>query len=230
MRHRFQPLVACLVLVAVFVSGCTNTRQDVSLLSYTQQTLAALRTQGRATPPDPRLVEAAVSQALATTNGALALLRVDTNANVALLTEIERNGAYRTWAAFGTAERRSITSRAGVVTATRGLGGDLMSSSQGQLLELVSKRRAGQATLVLRHIGGEGSTDETLVTCTVRPNATELYQQGTLRQTVTRVTASCTTDMQQFDAYYLVTSAGRILEARQWLGPLLGMVTFQQLR
>ncbi|MEO1139466.1 MAG: YjbF family lipoprotein [Pseudomonadota bacterium] len=224
-------LPICLFVAVGILAGCTNSRQDANALTLARTFWESFQSSRRdPVPPDPALVNATVKSALASTDEPLALLSFDVNKSVALLRQIETNGPYRTWATYGSSERRSITTRGGVVTATRGLGFDLMSSSVGGLLEMVTQLEDGIAQQVLRYLDGENVVTEIEAYCAFTPGETETYSRGALRQQATRVDVFCKTETGRFSNYYLVGASGRILEARQWLGPELGFGLMQQLR
>lgn len=231
MSKVFIPRLLFASLMLSLVVGCTNTRQDISTYRLVATLWEAVKSRGQ-TPvaPDRQLVDTQIEQALASTDEPLALISFDKNQTVALLRQIETNGPYRTWASYGSSERRSVTTRAGVVTATRGLGFDLMSSSVNGLLDMVTERRDGIERQLLRHLDGENIIEETEAYCAFTPDGTEPYSRGTLRQTTTRIDVFCKIDDGRFLNHYLVNEAGRIVEARQWLGPDLGFATFQALR
>lgn len=215
--------------VATLVS-CTNTREDQSVLTFGQTLQRSLSGADRAPVPDRATVQAAVQQAVAATDRPLALFSLEDTGAVALITPIERNGPYETWASFGSSERRSVTVRSGLVTSTRGLGGDLMSSNVSDLLRSLNSVTGKQSTQVLRHLDGQNIIVETVATCTIKDKQQHGYSFGALNQTVTKVSLTCESGSLTFDNHYLVSRNGRILEARQWLGPVLGMSVMQQLR
>ena len=157
-------------------------------------------------------------------------MRIEGTGSVAVLRVIETNGPYSTWAAWGTSERRSISTRGGVITSTRGLGSDLMSSSIDGLLGMVSRREDGVQRQVLRHLDGENKIEETPADCDVTPKSSENYAAGSLRLPVTRVDVYCKAEDAAFSNSYLVSPGGRIVESRTWLGEGLGYFTLSHLR
>lgn len=225
----FKTIIAGTVLISL--AACTNSRQDVNVLNFSKTLFDGIRAQGKEpVPTDPQLVQQVVSRGLTETDGPLALISFDKTKSVSLLRSIETNGPYRTWAAFGSSERRSITTREGVVTATRGLGFDMMSSSVNDLLRMVKTQEDGIARQVIRHLDGENIISETETYCAFTPGGAEAYDKGELQRETTRVDVFCKTETGSFNNHYLVDASGRIVEARQWLGPDLGFGTLQQLR
>lgn len=174
------------------------------------------------------LSEQAIAQTLAATDLPVIHLRIVERNSEALALEIERNGAHRTYA---TAERQAIVLRDGMITATRGLGGDLMSVEEDRLLSLVRGRSAGQATYVQRFLTPEDITKTISYRCNVEPDKRVEAAQGTLRASGTEMLAACTSETgAPFVDYYVVDGSGEIIASRQWLGETTGYITMRQLR
>jgi hypothetical protein len=160
----------------------------------------------------------------------LALLHLKKTETTVVLRQIESNGPYRTWAAYGSAERRSLTTRGGIITATRGLGFDLMSSDVNGVLPLITQRQNGTAQRVQRYLNGENIIYEITAQCTVRRGPARVLNLGNKSQSTTEMVVSCTAPDQEFTNTYLVTRDGRILQARQWLSPAYGYAFIQRVR
>jgi len=222
--------LAAALFCGATLSACGNMPgQDVSLVSMAKDVLSGKKAaQQAAAPQTPEMVAAAVSQALKETDQPLALMAIESRGGaVALIQQIERNGAYVTW---GSADRRSVTTRNGMITATRGLGQDLMSSSVSPSLALVSSRQSGSAQRVHRYLDGENQTIELVTTCTISRAGTGRVVSGEINRPVTKMTESCVAQTTRFQNSYQVDSAGRILQSMQWIGPLNGSAVIQMLR
>lgn len=219
------------VVAALMVAGCTNTRQDINVLSVAQTLIDSREAarQGDQQIPE-NIVQSQVDLALKSESGPLALIRFDKTNSVAVLRQIETNGPYRTWSTWGTQERRSISTRDGVITSTRGLGSDLMSSDVRGLLRMVTGLEDGIASQVLRHLDGENQIVETRADCAFTPGNRDAFTSGGLSLQVTRVDVFCKTDAGSFQNAYKVGGNGRIVMARQWLGAGIGYATLQMLR
>jgi len=210
---------------------CTNTKDDVSAYSVVKGVIEARRAGRQGTPKiDDRIVQLQVKTALERSRRPLALMRIEKTGSVALLAEIETNGPYSTWSAWGTVERRSITTRGNLITSTRGLGTDLMSSSVNTMLHMVTRLEDGIGQQVLRHLDGENQIEEIEAYCAFTPDEKQRFTSGELNLQVTRVDVFCKTDTGSFSNYYLVSQSGRIVESRVWLGEGLQYFTFSLLR
>ncbi|WP_420557471.1 YjbF family lipoprotein [Roseovarius sp.] len=224
-------LLAAGLIAALGLTACTNTRQESSILTVGKSLIDSRRAQpGAGRQVDDSIVQREIGRALQSTDGPLALMQIEGTGSVAVLRVIETNGPHSTWAAWGTSERRSVSTRGGVITSTRGLGTDLMSSSINGLLTMVSRRQDGIESQVLRHLDGENQIEETLAYCAFTPGPRQDYAAGALRLQATRVDVYCKSDNGTFSNYYLVSQNGRIVKSRTWLGEGLGYFTLSHLR
>ncbi|MDQ2090542.1 YjbF family lipoprotein [Marimonas arenosa] len=219
--------LAALAAVAA-LAGCGNeTDQGLVYKSVLQglsqnsgQTMSAMA---------PEQTAAAVQASLAQTDLPLALAVVEKRQATAILANIETNGAYRTW---GTSDRRTVTTAQGLVTATRGLGNDIMSSSVSQVAALVTGRKAGTGRRVMRYLDGENHTVEIASDCRIARGGQKRVSSGTIQNVlVTEMSEICSmSGGKSFSNSYLVDGRGRVLASRQWLGEANGYIALQLLR
>ena len=213
--------VAALCCAAI-LAGCGNDPNGSSLSLDTLKQVFS-RAGEASSPP----TQAVVAQALAGTQGPLELITREDNQAWSLMLRIEQNGAYDT---FGSADRRTVTMKDGIVTATRGLGGDLMSSDVSQIAPLISGRRAGQGTRVMRFLDGEDKTVEIRFACTITPGKSFPVKAGALDTTARQVTETCRAQGRQITNTYLVDAHGRSVSAKQWVSAQNGYFLLQTLR
>lgn len=220
---RFALFGCLLVLMA-----CSNERSSENVFSVGK----TLITQTKAKPvaPDPQRVAAVAQAALTTTTGPVALYSLEDRKAVAVLRPIARNGAYQTWASYGSSDRRSATTRNGVLTATRGLGNDLMSSRIEPLLDVVSRREDGVATIQQRYLDGENKIVTLKSDCKITRGETETLAGANGSIAVVRMTAECWQSDRGVVNSYLVDQNGTILQSRHWAGPTMGYSRIQRLR
>lgn len=222
-RHLVSRAIAPLALAAT-LAGCGN---DASV----QQTTAVLRNvgglitgRGGASAPAAPTAEQ-VSQTLSSTSEPVALINFEETDLTALVIRIERNGNYDTYAS---SDRRTVTFKDGLITASRGLGGDLMSSTLDGSLALVSARRSGSAVRQMRFLDGEDQIFAYDFTCTVTDNGSQpLPGSG---KPARQMTEACGGDLRSFENTYYLNSAGDVTASRQWMGPILGYVNVAQAR
>ena len=122
--------------------------------------------QDRYNPPPDRdkdaLIAAASREALtlAPPEDPLASIRFDSVGIAAVLRRIETNGQHIVWAAWGSSDRKSIISKNGMITATRGLRKDLMSAEADAVLDLVRNLEEGDVPYTLRYLDGDFEIEE----------------------------------------------------------------------
>ena len=219
-------LVACVALLA----GCSSQSGKQNVFTVGKAVFDQMGS-GKQAAPDPKEVARVAQHALDNSDGPLGIYRLEKRNAVSVIRPIARNGAYRTWASYGSSERRSVSSRNGVLTATRGLGNDLMSSSLGGLLDLVARREAGVTDIEQRYLDGENQIVTIRSRCTVARGGQEDFATATGQSIpVTRMTARCQQDSRSLENSYLVTEAGEIVQSRHWAGPTMGYSVIQRLR
>ncbi|KNG93714.1 hypothetical protein ATO11_11035 [Pseudaestuariivita atlantica] len=201
-----------------FVSACGNAPDSQSTRSLLKSLFELSRT-ARSAPPQATLTPQQIEQILAATPNSVMLFTSEKTKSQAPIIQIERNLAYRTYATGG---RQTVTIKNGFVTATRGLGGDLMSSEIDQSLALVSRRSAGQATRVMRFLTGDDQTFEYNFDCVISVQGGQGGLQG-MRE-------DCRDGETTFINTYAVDRNGRIRASRQWLGNFTGYVSLALLR
>lgn len=213
--------LTCLVALA----GC-STAPDRPVTTVSISKLIFNR-GGAPESPDPQKISDDIAKALSATDAPLILLNLPQRNVVTVMQNLEQNRGYHT---YGTADRRSITLRGGMVTATRGLGNDIMSSDSDAILALVSARQGGSASRVMRYLDGEELTLSEISTCTIRIGGAGHVQLGKINTPATTVTEDCQSDRGAFTNIYQVAPDGRIVQSRQWHSPLNEYLFIQTLR
>lgn len=203
----------CLTLIA----GCSNAPDN----QVTAGTVAKSILKGRKPAPAPsaQQIAADVTAALAATDAPLILLAIPERRAVTVMQKLEQNQGYET---YGTGDRRSITLKGGILSGTRGLGNDIMSSDSDAIRALISSRKAGTAQRVNRYLDGEDLTISQVRTCTVSVTGSDTL--------TTHLSETCTGDGKDFTNTYKVKADGKVTQSRQWHGPLVQYVTIQTLR
>ncbi len=215
------------LLAALALSACSNNKSDLDSLELVKGIFSQQR---KIQPSDPQVVARSLTKAMANSEGPLALLHLKRTQTTTVLREIETNGAYRTWAAYGSSDRRSLTTKGGIITATRGLGFDLMSSDVNGVLALITRRQNGTAKLVQRYLNGENIIYEIVADCTVIRGPEQTTKVGNQTRHTTEMTARCIAPDHEFTNTYLVSGNGQIVQAQQWLSPYYGHALIQRLR
>jgi hypothetical protein len=227
MRRVFNKASIMAVLATLTLSACSNNSSDLDSLDLVKGIFSQQR---KIKPSDPQAVARSLTKALANSTGPLALLHLKKTGTTTVLRQIETNGAYVTWAAYGSSDRRSLTTKGGLITATRGLGFDLMSSDVNGVLSLITHRQNGTAKRVQRYLNGENIIYEIVADCTVSRGPVQALKIGTKSQNATQMSVSCKAPDHEFTNTYLVSGNGQIVQAQQWLSPFYGHAVIQRLR
>lgn len=210
-------------LTALALAGCGNeaNRENMSQVLKSNLPFAGKKSAPALQPLD-------IPQVLANTTAPLSLIvQKDLNNASVLVLQIEQNGPYRT---YSTAGKQTVTFRQGLVTSTRGLGNDMMSSSVSESLALIRTRKPGKSKRTLRYLDGANNTIAFEFDCEVFVTGAEQIKQGVVSENTTELTETCVSDTRKFTNTYLVDSNGMILSSRQWVAPLQGYYDIKVLR
>ena len=122
-----------------------------------------------------------------------------------------------------------ITLDQGFLVATRGLGGDLMSSEQARVIPMVLSRREGAVERTFRHLGGDDRLVAERFVCRVENRGPR--EVTTLEGTKVRtefLAEICLSETGELRNLYWVSSEGptrgRLVQSRQWAGDWLGTI------
>lgn len=214
------PALAC--MAALVISGCSNTGEGFDL----RQSLKTLFNRGAAEQPSPAKVD--INTILKrTAPQSLIQVASKTRGSSALMLEIESDGGYRT---YSTASKQTFTLRNGLVTATRGMGDDLMASVNEDSLALIRARRAGSGQRVMEYLNGAGDTIRLQFTCETYVTGSGRVNRGAVNASTTELTENCVAGPNKFTNVYQVDGTGMILESQQWIGQSAGYVLIRVLR
>lgn len=223
-RSLRRAFVACLVLC---VAACGS---DTAVEGQAFNIITGLFKKGE----PAKVSHTQIVAALQANSSPLALFEFESREGTqGLLSQIEVNGAYHT---FGNQARNVIVLRDGMITATRGIGGDLMSVEEDALLRLVKSRSLGTATYVQRFLQPSATTITISYRCAAHPEGQKQVALGLVNELTTRVRVDCYGDdpetgkQLEFTNTYEVSASGMVLSGRQWLGDYIGFINSQYLR
>lgn len=209
------------------LAACSSERPDTPGFDAVK---SVLKPTSAPVVSDSQQVATAVGETMAALKGPIALATFEKTKNNVVLRQIETNGPYRTWASAGSTERRTVSTKNGILTSTRGLRNDLMSSNVDQTLALVSARRSGTAARTQRYLNGENQIYEITASCTVSNAGQTRVQVGEINRNATEMREQCQDGTRSFTNIYRVDSSGRILQSVQWLNDFYGITAIQMLR
>jgi len=225
MTRRSITRIGLLLAAVLTFSACGNANPEGTVaLRQLPQVLF-----GKTPQPKP-LSQQQIAQALSSSTASLFLFERELNKAQILLQDVQRNGPYQT---YGNAARIVVVMREGMITATRGLGGDLMSSEEDALFSRVRARAQGTVSYDQRFLTPEDVTIVRRYACQVTTGGTIPVTGGLVNTTGQVVTAACTAAdgvSPDFTNTYAVSQDGYVLSARQWAGPTIGYLITQALR
>lgn len=210
------PLRALCGLACLVLAGCGSERAAEG--QFARQLGSALKGASlfgqEAEVPD---VPPALTPALLAQIGSPVLVaRIEPSAQVAGLLPVARNGDTLTWATEDRAVTLSFTN--GALSATRGLGNDLMSADNQELRRLLVAGRGGQAVRVHRYLDGENRVVTEALRCELRdagPDTAVLpFETRPARLFVER----CANLRHQVENRYWL-AGGLVVQSEQWVGP-----------
>lgn len=212
-----------LLAAGLLLAGCGNGPNDRSAI------IKQIPTLFKKQPAPQPLTAQQIAQALSVTEAPVQMYEIESRNVQFLMQQIETNGPYRT---YGSSTRQVVNMRGGMMTSTRGFGGDVMSSEVDALLSAVSARRAATVPYDLRYLTPEDVTVVARYVCQVAPGGPRAVQGGMVQTTGTVVKADCTSAeaVHSFSNTYVVASDGYVLSARQYMGGFTGYMTTQALR
>lgn len=225
-----------LILASILSLGACSSGEDefstVELGKMAVQTIRDSRKpQQPALPQDVQLaLQTKVALETADPGEPLATLTFQSAKISSVIRVIETNRSHLTWAAYGTAERRSIVTKGGMITATRRLPKDLMSANVDGVLALVANRREGAVQYAQRYLDGDHKIAEAKFTCEVTRGYESTVSLPNRTVPVLQMFSSCIAPGRQFVDLFMVDGSGRIIESRQWVGPGLGFAFVRYLR
>lgn len=175
-------------------------------------------------------------EALATENAAIAaveLAKIDkpliltkTGEIRTLLIPVSENGGYEQWHAPG---KLGFTFKEGVLTATRGLGDDLMDADVEESIARIRSKSTRPATRVHRYLSGVNTIIVRSYVCIVKQEGLENTSVFGKILRLERVSETCTNSDTTFENLYWVDPRdGFVWKARQWASLHIGTFTFER--
>lgn len=205
------PFGVILLTGLLTLAGCGNDPSQVDYLQLGKEIGTQLRPSSESQAP-----LASPAQAMAVTQGPLILVRPQPDRQGAYLVGVRDNGPYRTYA---TVTRESMVFRDGLVTATRGLGDDLMASDVTEVAALLRAGKSGQARREMQFLNAGDETQTLSFTCTI---AAAPDNSG--------MTEDCAAGDLRFRNSYVMDAAGRIISSTQWLSRQRGSAVMDVIR
>lgn len=118
--------------------------------------------------------------------------------------------------------------RDGLLTGSRGLGGDLLAADVSQTFQRIKSRNSGDAKRVHTELNGDSKATLKEFQCNVSAPKRWVDPKTTARTKLALVEEGCRGDNMSFRNFYWVEpKSGHILKSRQWVSPALGYITLK---
>ncbi len=207
--------------VALLLTGCADTggiEHGNSAVIGTNTAMKRLFKQDARHNP----VQAARVEALARAGAPAIIAQIESRAAQGALYQVQsRKGV----SAYLSADGSLITLDQGFLSATRGLGGDLMSSEHARVIPMVLARREGAVERTFRHLNGDDRLVAERFVCRVENRgAREIPVPGGATAQTTFLAEICLSEGGELRNLYWVGQDGQLVQSRQWAGDWLGMI------
>lgn len=213
---------AGLTLAALLaLAACSTREEDPSAVSVLDRLRERIAAGGAPETPDFEMPSRAEIDAR---RGALLYAALPGAGAEALLTPVARNAGTVTWL---TGDGVTLTTRNGLIVASRGLGDDLMSADVSGVFPALED--GGPGRRIHYRLDGDNRTRATEFDCKVTGEGTERVEIAGRAVEAIRVAESCRGGGESFVNRYWISAQGRIVQSEQWLTPGVGAVTTRRL-
>ena len=230
MMRRARPLIAAAALLALAACGNDPSREGnfavaTSIAAAAFGPLLGIGDEPSAAVSTPEEIAAVLPQL---PPGPVLRFEVPEIEQSAIAFQLRERRGHVT---FATVTGQTITTRDGIVTATRGFGWDLMSSATNGATEIIRRRGSGTVQRIFRYLDAGDDEVETVATCTISPDGSVAITvaSGT-RFSTTRMREVCTAGDESFTNLYWVTSSGSIPRSRQRVSAEVGALEIDVIR
>ncbi|MEN8832591.1 MAG: YjbF family lipoprotein [Pacificibacter sp.] len=223
--------IAVLVVSLLALSACgndgqarrgTDTVKELAVLAKNR--VLGQKTEPPAAPDPVAMIETIMREV---PDAPLQFVLLENTGAFAISSIYGQNGNNVTWVTSG---KKTMTLASGLLTATRGFGGDVMSVEDGGAAQLITERSAGQVQKTYRFLNGLDQTTRYTVNCSIAEGGTDQISLGDISTTARVMTETCTSnDAPGFTNTYWIDDEGRMVQSVQW-GGSIGKIVFSRLR
>lgn len=220
--HKITPLIC---IAALGLSACGSDPDAQKGLKQVQALTKAVFSRAEA-PVGPTPEEALVAT-LQSTSGPVAAIAIEAQGVALAFVETAQNGPVRTWT---NGANQTMSTKGGMIVATRGYGDDLMANDSPEIIALVQSKRNGTQNREMYFNDGSDTNIRYVIPCTVARAGTENVQTINGPVSTTKMTESCVSGAFEVENTFWVNGSGTTLQSRQWVSGGIGYVVFSQVR
>ncbi|SOC19861.1 group 4 capsule polysaccharide lipoprotein GfcB/YjbF [Phaeovulum vinaykumarii] len=200
------------------LGACSSDRAETEFLR------AALPSFGQ-----PRLPKVSERFTRAAAHRGLTYMVAVENRENALGIFVEETPGARATASFISQDDVGIALRNGFLVGTRGLGDDLLAADESRVAPLVLARRPGVVDHFYTVLGPDAQAVRRATRCVLRAAPPEVVDLGPEKVTADVMTEDCNgTGLSFQNAYWIERGTTRIVQSRQWGGPVNGSLALRE--
>lgn len=227
-----QLVVLC--TVALGVAGCASDAHKQTSEQVLFDSTKALLSKGKAAPLPRAAVEQLTRDQLIGIGGGLPMILVDVELSqaYATLSQVAQNGQYAT---FQAADAKTLTFSKGLMTATRGMGADLMSLdvSQTRAALQAGARGVTKTQRTHRFLNAENELRADVYNCDLENQGTETLVSIHKTFRLQKYQETCHlvgSDNQSYtNSYWINPTTKTMWKSRQWPGSEIGTIGIEVL-
>lgn len=215
-------LALCIASIGVFGCGSDQSNPAISLNKAIFAKIASPAGQSSTSSAAPDTLTRA---ALAGIGQPVKRVTVENYGAKGLIVNIATNGNVETWSST---DNRVLSMRNGIIIASRGFGGDLMSAVVPQLTQVAK----GGQTYQRRHVvlDGEDKPISLYFNCETRTNGATSITVVERSYVTQHITESCSGTSGGFSNEFWVEHGGILRRSRQWINESVGFVVIEHLQ
>lgn len=230
-RRSYARLALVLAGLAAVASGCQNQPDTKGAAVRSIELIGAALSPSQPSPR-PQLTRAVLD----TIDGEFIEAEIEKNGSFAYLyISAERRGAAAgdeggRLLVWRTENDVSLTTRDGVLVATRGLGNDLISSDSGAIRASLAGRRSGQGARRQVYSALDNKPVPFDFACEIADLGAETIVIVERRHATRKIRETCAlADGVVVNDYWIDSRRDTVWQSRQWAGPYIGYIRMRQL-
>jgi len=212
----------CLLGLVLVIAGCSSDNQRVSFAKAVPIKLPKLFAKKQ---PPVDVLASITPQMLAKVSTPVIFAKIEKTGGQAILYLVGDNRGAKTYLS---GDKISLTLKGGVVVASRGLAGDLMSSDAGGVdRSLAHNRTPAPYSRQYYWVDGEDHTQSLTLTCTQHAIAPETITIVGATRSTRHIREQCAQGVT--NDYWVGRGAHKVWQSRQWLGAKIGYISVTNL-
>lgn len=207
-------LICAACLAALTLTGCSSDPAQQALVKQ------ALRPQDTRAPA-PAFV------ALANSGAPMLILSIEAR-DQAYAQFAQQSTNARGEESWISGDNLSLGLQDGVIIASRGFGGDMMSADVTRIAPLITGRQGGISEHFLSHLNGNDEVEISAFRCEVTRRGARDVDLGSYVAKTSLMISQCRNGDTAFkNLYWVEDSSGQVVQSKQWISPYIGMVSIR---